>query len=63
MRNVSSSKLLKLYSIVLHTSSTYIVVIECFVQSAILFVKLFHLIYAIAIQNAEDSSHFNLALH
>ena len=40
------------------SKSTKIAVIECFVQCTILLVKLFRLIYAIAIQNAEDSCHF-----
>ena len=40
------------------SKSTKIAVIECFVQCTILLVKLFHLIYAIAIKNAKDSCHF-----
>ena len=32
-------------------------VIECFIQYKILQVKLFHLSYGTAIQNAEDTSH------
>ena len=42
----------------LHLSSTEIVVIECFVQYTILLEKHIHLIYGIAIWNAEDPGHF-----
>ena len=55
--NILHNIQVKLCSI-LHGTYIQIVVIECFVQYTILWVKLVHLIYDTVIQNAEDYSHF-----
>ena len=47
--DVRSGKLLKLCNIILQIPSTYIAVVECFVQCTVLLIKVFHLIYAIVI--------------